>query len=100
MKNYMTNLKQLDKNVETFDKIINNLIDFSEIAVELKKTHESLVAWTQEIKTIKAALRDQGVEIERWIKNAFNRKNNILIVLMIINLILNGIIFVYLLSGK
>ena len=114
----MTNLKQLDKNLDTFDKIISNLTDFSEVAISLKKAQESIVTWTQEIKTIKdevvkyvwlidkkyekfiketvsameenkndinkklsnnkseisAAVRDQGIEIERWLKNAFISK--------------------------
>lgn len=176
----MTNLKQLDKNLEAFDKIIDNLNDFSEIAILLKKAQESVVTWTQELKIIKndvikhvwliekkyeefikgthltmvawaqelkktkddmvkyvwlidkkykeftkdtvsameanqedinkklsinkseisATVRDQWIEIERWLKNAFNSKNFVLVILVIINLILNWITIVYLFLDK
>jgi len=103
----MTNLKQLDKNLDTFDKIISNLTDFSEVAVALKKAQESIVTWTQEIETIKNEVVKYvwliDKKYEKFIKetvSAINSKNFVLIILMIISLILNGITLIYLFLGE
>lgn len=172
----MTNLKQLDKNVDAFEEIVNNLSNFSEVSKTLKESKDTIVTWIQELKTIRdevvkntssiekkydvftketkesivtwvkelteikenivkhaaliekkydkftgsmittmeenkndinrklsnnkseisAVVIDQWIATERWLRNAFNSKNFVLIILIIISLLLNGFTLVYL----